>query len=101
MQVRHGSDFTSQHMEQVAARLKIRLVFSQPDKPRGRGKIERYFNTINHAAHELLFCPTHNADERVLHLTATTSTATTTSWNTSSASSKASRNTPGRSTGTH
>lgn len=43
----HGSDFTSQHLEQVAADLKIRLVFSQPGKPRGRGKIERYFNTIN------------------------------------------------------
>ena len=43
----HGSDFTSLHMEQVAADLKIRLVFSQPGKPRGRGKIERYFATIN------------------------------------------------------
>lgn len=43
----HGSDFTSRHMEQVAADLKIRLVLSQPGKPRGRGKIERYMNTIN------------------------------------------------------
>jgi putative transposase len=43
----HGSDFTSQHMEQVAADLKIRLVFSQPGKPRGRGKIERFMATIN------------------------------------------------------
>lgn len=38
----HGSDFTSHHMEQVAADLKVRLVFSLPGRPRGRGKIERY-----------------------------------------------------------
>jgi putative transposase len=43
----HGSDFTSQHMEQVAADLKIQLVFSLPGKPRGRGKIERLFNSVN------------------------------------------------------
>jgi len=43
----HGSDFTSRHMEQVAADLKMRLVFSIPGRPRGRGKIERLFNTIN------------------------------------------------------
>ena len=43
----HGSDFTSRHIEQVAADLKMRLVFSIPGRPRGRGKIERLFNTIN------------------------------------------------------
>jgi putative transposase len=43
----HGSDFTSQHLEQVAADLKIRLMFSRQGRPRGRGKIERYFSTIN------------------------------------------------------
>ena len=43
----HGSDFTSRHIEQVAADLKMRLVFSLPGQPRGRGKIERLFNTIN------------------------------------------------------
>jgi len=42
----HGSDFTSGHMEQVAADLKIELVFSWPDHPRGRGKIERFFRTV-------------------------------------------------------
>ena len=35
----HGSDFTSLHLEQVAADLKIRLIFSTVGKPRGRGKI--------------------------------------------------------------
>ena len=43
----HGSDFTSRHLEQVAIDLKIRLVFSRQGKPRGSGKIERYFDTIN------------------------------------------------------
>jgi len=42
----HGSDFTSRHLEQVAADLKIQLVFSTPGVPRGRGKIERLFRTI-------------------------------------------------------
>jgi putative transposase len=43
----HGSDFTSRHLEQVAADLRIRLVFSLQGQPRGRGKIERYMDTIN------------------------------------------------------
>ena len=42
----HGSDFTSTHLEQVAADLKIQLLFSQPGRPRGRGKIERFFRTV-------------------------------------------------------
>ena len=42
----HGADFTSRHMEQVAADLKIQLVFSIPGKPRGRGKIERFFRSL-------------------------------------------------------
>ncbi len=43
----NGSDFTSHHLEQVAADLKIRLIFSIPGKPRGRGRIERFFRTVN------------------------------------------------------
>ncbi len=43
----NGSDFTSLHLEQVSADLKIRLVFSTPGKPRGRGRIERFFQTVN------------------------------------------------------
>ena len=43
----HGSDFTSQHLEQVAADLKIRLSFSTVGKPRGRGKIERFFESLS------------------------------------------------------
>jgi putative transposase len=37
----HGSDFTSKHLEQVCADLKIRAIFSQVGKPRGRGRVER------------------------------------------------------------
>jgi putative transposase len=42
----NGSDFTSSHLEQVAADLKMELVFSWPGQPRGRGKIERFFRTV-------------------------------------------------------
>lgn len=43
----HGSDFTSRHLEQVAADLGMRLVFSLPGQPCGRGKAERYMDTVN------------------------------------------------------
>jgi putative transposase len=43
----NGSDFTSKHIEQVAVDLKTRLVFSTPGKPQGRGRIERFFRTVN------------------------------------------------------
>ncbi|MEM9510768.1 MAG: Mu transposase C-terminal domain-containing protein [Cyanobacteria bacterium P01_E01_bin.35] len=43
----HGSDFTSHHIEQVCLDLKIRLIFSAIGEPRGRGKIERFFRTVN------------------------------------------------------
>ena len=43
----NGADFTSRHMEQVSADLKMRLVFSIPGMPRGRGRVERFFQTVN------------------------------------------------------
>ncbi|HEX9596485.1 MAG TPA: DDE-type integrase/transposase/recombinase, partial [Anaerolineales bacterium] len=43
----HGSDFRSQHMEQVCVDLKSQLIFSTAGMPRGRGRIERFFQTIN------------------------------------------------------
>jgi putative transposase len=43
----HGSDFTSRHLEQVAADLEIRLVNSGVGRPRGRGKIERFFESVS------------------------------------------------------
>jgi putative transposase len=48
----NGSDFTSRHLEQVGADLKIQLVFSIPGQPRGRGRIERFFSTVS----EMFLC---------------------------------------------
>lgn len=45
--VDNGSDFVSEHIEQACMALKIRLTHSLPGRPRGRGKIERLFRTIN------------------------------------------------------
>ncbi|MAP44977.1 MAG: transposase [Sphingobium sp.] len=45
--VDNGSDFISEHIEQACIALKIRLIHSLPGRPRGRGKIERLFRTIN------------------------------------------------------
>jgi putative transposase len=47
-----GSDFTSQHLEQVSMDLKMRLTHSIPGQPRGRGRIERFFLTVQ----QLLLC---------------------------------------------
>jgi len=47
LHVDHGSDFTSRHLEQVAADLRIELVFSAVGRPQGRGKVERLFGTLN------------------------------------------------------
>jgi putative transposase len=55
----HGSDFTSTHLEQVAADLHIALVFSIAGRPRGRGKVERIFETVNQLflCHQPGYCP--------------------------------------------
>jgi putative transposase len=45
--VDHGSDFTSQHLEQVAVDLHFQLVYSTIARPQGRGKVERLFGTLN------------------------------------------------------
>jgi len=45
--VDHGSDFTSRHLDQVAASLHLRIVYSAVGRPQGRGKVERLFGTIN------------------------------------------------------
>lgn len=39
----NGADFVSKHLDQVAVDLKMRLAFSTPGKPQGRGTIERFF----------------------------------------------------------
>jgi putative transposase len=51
----NGSDFTSRHLEQVSADLKVRLVFSTPGVPRGRGRVERFFSSISPGSQETLW----------------------------------------------
>ncbi|MCA2230207.1 Mu transposase C-terminal domain-containing protein [Nonomuraea aurantiaca] len=43
----HGSDFTSLHLEQVMADLRVRPVFTKKGQPHGHGKIERLIGTVN------------------------------------------------------
>ncbi len=47
-----GSDFTSQHLEHVSVDLHMRLTHSIPGQPRGRGRIERFFKTVQ----QMLLC---------------------------------------------
>jgi len=47
LHVDHGSDFTSHHLEYTAVTLKVRLIYSTVGRPQGRGKIERFFGTVN------------------------------------------------------
>lgn len=68
--VDHGSDFTSQHIEQAAADLKIQLIFSTVGQPRGRGKIERFFKSITQVllSHLPGYCPRGSHTAAVLTL---------------------------------
>jgi putative transposase len=43
----HGADFTSAHLEQVMADLKVQPVFTLKGQPHGHGKIERLIGTVN------------------------------------------------------
>jgi putative transposase len=45
--VDHGSDFTSEHLDQAAAALRFQIIYSAVARPQGRGKIERFFGTVN------------------------------------------------------
>ncbi len=47
LHVDHGSDFTSHHLDRTAVALHIRIIHSIVGRPQGRGKIERFFGTIN------------------------------------------------------
>ncbi|WP_396134532.1 Mu transposase C-terminal domain-containing protein [Cellulomonas sp. ATA003] len=45
--VDHGSDFTSDHLTHTAVDLHVLLIYSAVARPQGRGKIERFFGTVN------------------------------------------------------
>ena len=42
----NGSAFVDESLARTCARLGIRLTHSKPYRPQGRGKIERFFNTV-------------------------------------------------------
>ena len=45
--VDHGPDFTSGHVAQTARDLHFEIIYSTVARPQGRGKIERFFGTVN------------------------------------------------------
>lgn len=45
--VDHGSDFISQQLAKATVDLHIRLIHSAVARPQGRGKVERFFGTVN------------------------------------------------------
>jgi putative transposase len=42
-----GSDFMSNHLEQISIDLKFESIQTEPDDPQGKGKCERFFLTVN------------------------------------------------------
>jgi transposase InsO family protein len=44
--VDNGSNYRSQHLALVCAKLGVALIHSRPHQPQGRGKIERFFRTV-------------------------------------------------------
>jgi putative transposase len=47
LHIDRGKDFMSKHLAQVAADLKIQLSFATPYLARAKGKVERFFDTLN------------------------------------------------------
>ena len=47
LHIDRGRDFTSRHVEQVAADFNIKLSFATPYLARAKGKVERFFGTLN------------------------------------------------------
>lgn len=47
LHVDHGSDFISHHLEHATRDLHVRIIHSTVGRPQGRGKVERFFGTIN------------------------------------------------------
>ncbi|MFM0069173.1 DDE-type integrase/transposase/recombinase [Paraburkholderia aspalathi] len=48
--VDHGSDFTSTHLDQVAADLHFQIVYSAVGRPQGRGQSEAIIRHVEHGA---------------------------------------------------
>lgn len=62
--VDNGAAYRSHSLQNVCARLKIRLIYSRPYEPESKGKIERWHKTVRgQLLSELDFQAIHNLDE--------------------------------------
>lgn len=59
----HGADFKSLHMQQVLLHVKSLHIFSIPGMPRGRGRVERFFRSVEQLLLDELpnYCPNGEA----------------------------------------
>lgn len=62
----NGAAFRTRHLELVCATLNVILIHSRPHKPRGRGKVERFFRRVRSAFLPLLD-PQHLEDLAALN----------------------------------
>ncbi len=58
----NGACYASRHLKFVCANLGIQLIHTPPGKPRGRGKVERYFRTVRDGFLEGAKPPAHTLD---------------------------------------
>jgi transposase InsO family protein len=58
----NGASYASRHLKFVCANLGIHLIHTPPGKPRGRGKVERYFRTVRDSFLEGDKAPAHTLE---------------------------------------
>lgn len=58
----NGACYASRHLKFVCANLGVHLIHTPPGKPRGRGKVERYFRTVRDSFLEGEKPPAHTLD---------------------------------------
>lgn len=58
----NGACYASRHLKFVCANLGVHLIHTPPGKPRGRGKVERYFRTVRDGFLEGDKPPAHTLD---------------------------------------
>lgn len=58
----NGACYASRHLKFVCANLGVHLIHTPPGKPRGRGKVERYFRTVRDGFLDGAKPPAHTLD---------------------------------------
>lgn len=58
----NGACYASRHLKFVCANLGVHLIHTPPGKPRGRGKVERYFRTVRDGFLDGNQSPAHTLD---------------------------------------